>query len=155
MLKPIVHSEEGYLEMSMNMAYGWALTHDDRFLSIMPPHFAGWLGVTISVLRAAASQVCVRFDPMRAGMLGSEVITPEVMDILFKMFPKFELMASLGATEVAISHTGVGHPRVKVDDGRLVGRPLPGAVVLYTVAGSVLPLHDGRRHAEECGCWPT
>jgi acyl-coenzyme A synthetase/AMP-(fatty) acid ligase len=167
--KPIVHTEAGYLETSMNMAYAWAMTHDDRFLSIMPPHFAGWLGVTTAVLRAAASQVCVRFDPgkvaraiadercshavmsptmvrilrgaheanpslfagndMRAGMLGGEVITPDVMDILFEMFPKFQLMGSLGATEAAIAHTGVGHPRVKTDDGRLVGRPMPGVIV--------------------------
>jgi acyl-coenzyme A synthetase/AMP-(fatty) acid ligase len=167
--KPIVHTEATYLETSMNMAYAWAMTHDDRFLSIMPPHFAGWLGVTTAVLRAAASQICVRFDPMkvaraiadercshavmsptmvrilrgaheadpalfegndmRAGMLGGEVITPDVMDILFRMFPKFQLMGSLGATEAAIAHTGVGHPRVKTDDGRLVGRPMPGVFV--------------------------
>jgi long-chain acyl-CoA synthetase len=169
MPKPVMHSEAIYLEIAMNMAYGWALTHEDRFLAIMPPHFAGWLGVTVATLRAASSQVCVRFDPrciggiineqgcthgvlspsmvrmlrgafeadpesfagnqMRAGMLGGEPITQDVMDLLFKMFPKFQLMGSIGATEAAIAHTGVGNPRVLNDDGKLVGKPFPGVFI--------------------------
>jgi acyl-coenzyme A synthetase/AMP-(fatty) acid ligase len=167
--KPVMHSEAIYCEIAMNMAYGWALTHEDRFLAIMPPHFAGWLGVTAATLRAAACQVCVRFDPgqlgkvindeqcthgvmspsmvrmlrgafeadpasfkgnvMRAGMLGGEPITQDVMDLLFRMFPKFQLMGSIGATEAAIAHTGVGNPRVLSDDGKLVGKPFPGAFI--------------------------
>jgi acyl-coenzyme A synthetase/AMP-(fatty) acid ligase len=169
MPKPVMHSEAVYCEIAMNMAYGWALTHEDRFLAIMPPHFAGWLGVTVASLRAAACQVCVRFDPgrlgklindeqcthgvlspsmvrmlrgafeadpasyegnaMRAGMLGGEPITQDVMDLLFRMFPKFQLMGSIGATEAAIAHTGVGNPRVLSDDGKLVGKPFPGVFV--------------------------
>jgi long-chain acyl-CoA synthetase len=167
--KPVMHSEAVYCEIAMNMAYGWALTHEDRFLAIMPPHFAGWLGVTVATLRAAACQVCVRFDPaslgkiindeqcthgvmspsmvrmlrgayeanpadfegnaMRAGMLGGEPITQDVMDLLFKLFPRFQLMGSIGATEAAIAHTGVGNPRVLSDDGKLVGKPFPGVFV--------------------------
>jgi fatty-acyl-CoA synthase len=169
MPKPVMHSEGVYSEIAMNMAYGWMLAHEDRFLSIMPPHFAGWLGVTVAALRAAASQVCVRFDPsqigkvinrercshavmtpsmvrmmrgafeadpasfegndLRAGMLGGEPITQDVMDLLFRMFPKFQLMGSIGATEAAIAHTGIGNPRVLTDDGRLVGKPFPGVFV--------------------------
>jgi fatty-acyl-CoA synthase len=167
--KPIMHTDEVQLQMTLNQAYAWALTHEDRFLSIMPPHFAGWMGVTLTALRAAASQVCSRFEPsqvaqtiveyecshavmsptmvrmlravydeapetfadnnLQAGMLGGEVITPDVLEVLFKMFPKFQLMGSLGATECGILHTGVGNPRVKSDDGRLLGKPLPGVFI--------------------------
>jgi acyl-coenzyme A synthetase/AMP-(fatty) acid ligase len=169
MPKPVMHSEAGYIEIAMNMAYGWAVTHEDRFLVINPPHFAGWLGVVVATMRAAACQVCVRFDPgrigkitneeqvthlimsptmvrmlgvafeadpasfagnnARAGMLGGEPITQDVMDLLFKMFPKFQLMGSIGATEASIAHTGVGNPRVLADDGKLVGKPMPGAFI--------------------------
>lgn len=167
--KPIMHSEGVYLEIGMNMAYAWALTHEDRFLSITPPHFAGWVGATYTAIRAAATQVCMRFEPdgaaraireeqcthtvltptmvrifrdahlrdpsifagnnVRAGMLGGEVITPDVLEAVYSMFPKFKLMGSLGATEAAIAHTGVGNPRLDTDDGRLVGRPMPGVFI--------------------------
>jgi acyl-CoA synthetase (AMP-forming)/AMP-acid ligase II len=167
--KPIMHSEEGYLLNNMNGIYMWNVVHGDRFLNIMPPHFAGWIGVTLAAIRAASSQICLRFVPdrvaraiieekcshgifsptmirifwqayeadpgafegneLRAGMLGGEAITPDVLKKLFTMFPKFQIMGSLGATECAIAHTGLGNPMVMEDDGKLVGRPLPGVFV--------------------------
>jgi len=60
--KPIMHTEARWMQTSMNLAYMWALYFDDRFLAIMPPHFVGWAHVTSATLRAAASQVCLRFD---------------------------------------------------------------------------------------------
>lgn len=167
--KPIMHSESVCTQTCLNTAYMWGLYHEDRFLNILPPHFTGWIGVALASLRAAASQICVRFEPMRvaraianercthaimsptmvrmlreaydrdpalfahselrAGMLGGEAITPDVLDMLFKMFPGFKLTGSIGATEAGIAHTGLGNPRLKDDDGRLVGRPMPGVFV--------------------------
>jgi len=61
--KPIMHTEAGWMQTSMNLAYLWALYFDDRFLALMPPHFVGWAHVTSATLRAAAAQVCLRFEP--------------------------------------------------------------------------------------------
>lgn len=167
--KPVMHSEAVYMQISMNMAYAWSLYHADRFLSIGPPHFAGWVGGTATSLRAAATLVCLRFEPikvakaigdercthatltptmlrmlrdandrdpslfahadLRAGMLGGEVITPDVLEALYKLFPNFKLMGSIGATEAAIAHTGLGNPLLATDDGRLVGKPMPGVFI--------------------------
>lgn len=61
--KPVMHSEARWLETTMNVAYQWALTFDDRFLQILPPHFVGWAHGTCAAIRAGASQVCARFAP--------------------------------------------------------------------------------------------
>jgi fatty-acyl-CoA synthase len=167
--KPVMHSEEVYIEVTLNTAYMWELTHDDRLLNIMPPNFAGWVGATLAPMRVAASQVCLRFDPervartigeegpthallsptmlrmlreqydrdpalfanskLRAGMLGGEAITPDILQILWRMFPDFQLVGSLGATEGGVAHTGMGAEKVKTDDGKLVGRPMPGVFI--------------------------
>jgi acetyl-CoA synthetase len=153
------------------MAYAWSVFHEDRFLNYYPPHFAAWLSVTTTAVVAAASQICMRFDPtrvavvivdegathmittptilrmlrevflkdpgtyagnrMRAGMLGGETITPDVLDAVAAMFPRTQLMGSLGAAESgsAIMHTGLGNDRLRHDDGRLLGRPMAGVTV--------------------------
>jgi acyl-coenzyme A synthetase/AMP-(fatty) acid ligase len=68
---------------------------------------------------------------VRAGMLGGEPITPDVMEAVATMFPSLQLMGSLGSTESggAIMHTGLGNERVRHDDGRLVGKPMIGMTV--------------------------
>jgi fatty-acyl-CoA synthase len=66
---------------------------------------------------------------LRAGMLGGEPITQDVLDMLWRMFPDFELVGSLGATEGGVATTGMGADKVKTDDGRLVGRPMPGVFI--------------------------
>lgn len=68
-------------------------------------------------------------NQVRAGMLGGERITPEVLEILGAMFPKLQRYGSLGATESVVAHTGLGNPRLAKDDGRLVGKPLPGITI--------------------------
>lgn len=166
MPKPVMFTEENWIESQRNMAYAWGVYHADRFINYFPPHFTAWMGVTSTAIVAAATQVCMRFDPehvakvigsercthmitsptmvrmlhmqferhpelfagnaMRAGMLGGEAITPDVLDAVSAMFPSLKLMGSLGATEGALMHTGLGNPRMDTDDGRLLGKPLPG-----------------------------
>ncbi|MEU9734775.1 class I adenylate-forming enzyme family protein [Streptomyces sp. NPDC048002] len=169
--KPIMFTEQNWLQGQRNMAYAWSVFHEDRFLNYFPPHFAAWFGVLTTATVAAATQICMRFDPggvaaaisseqcthlittptmirmlrevhaagpelfagnrVRAGMLGGETITPDILDAVADMFPTLQLMGSLGATESggAIMHTGLGNPRVQRDDGHLVGKPMIGVTV--------------------------
>lgn len=169
MPKPVMYTEENWIECQRNMAYAWGVYHEDRFINYLPPHFTAWVGVNTVAFVAGASQVCLRFDPgqvakaiaaeacthtvttptmvrmllnqfeshpelfadnaMRVGMLGGETITPDVLNAVAAMFPSLRLMGSLGATEGAIMHTGIGNQRMDTDDGRLVGKPLPGITV--------------------------
>ncbi|MFF2324428.1 MULTISPECIES: class I adenylate-forming enzyme family protein [unclassified Streptomyces] len=166
--KPVMFTEQNWLESQRNMAYAWSVFHEDHFLNYFPPHFAAWLSVQTTSVIGAASQVCMRFDPlrvaaalteeqcthlittptmvrmlrelytrdpgtfagnrMRVGMLGGETITQDVLDAVGEMFPSLQLMGSFGATESggAMMHTGLGNERVRHDDGRLVGKPMPG-----------------------------
>jgi fatty-acyl-CoA synthase len=86
--KPIMHTEVKWMQTSMNLAYMWGLYFDDRFLAIMPPHFVGWAHATCATLRAAASQVCLRFDPKSVAKAIQEedcshaVFTPTLIRIL-------------------------------------------------------------------------
>ncbi len=167
--KPVMHSESRWVQQCTASAYMQSLYHEDRFVLLFPPHFVGWAYFASSAIAAAATQVCVRFDPtrvarviaeesgthlvispsmvrilreeykrdpalfagnqVRVGMLGGERITPDVLDAVSALFPRMQRYASLGASEAAPLHTGVGNPRLAQDDGRLVGRPLPGVTV--------------------------
>jgi fatty-acyl-CoA synthase len=90
--KPIMHTEATWAATSMNLAYMWSLYYDDRFLALMPPHFVGWAHVTSATLRAAASQVCLRFDPAAVARAVQQercthaIFTPTLIRILFEEY---------------------------------------------------------------------
>ncbi|ONH60428.1 hypothetical protein CcI49_11380 [Frankia sp. CcI49] len=74
--KPVMHSEANWLETMMVSAFAWGSNFTDRFLNILPPHFAGWAHVTGATLRAGSAAVCLRFDPASiAASIVSEGVT--------------------------------------------------------------------------------
>jgi fatty-acyl-CoA synthase len=65
---------------------------------------------------------------MRVGVVGGEAITAEILAMVKKLFPELDRLASLGATEAVVLHSGQ-RSRYLEAHASVVGKPLPGVSV--------------------------